>query len=253
MGQTTNQGHRRASKRIAGCIYDPTERRTEDLPNPTILRRHSDRTGQKGDQQGPGTRERHANSMPNRYGMENRGANPPSNLRFHSSPSLGHDDIYDMNAATPTLLLLAVLASCSQDGDSQDASAAFTAFQTALQQQDREACRKLLTVESQPALDSMPWDVIAESKPLKVLGATRQSRYSHLFRIDVADPNNDDAHGQFIVVREYGQMVVDLVASAGLTAKVVTSSGSQEQFEPVPLTPRDHDRIREYQLSQPPR
>jgi hypothetical protein len=158
-----------------------------------------------------------------------------------------------MNARTPTLLLLAAFAGCSHDGDSQNASAAFTAFQTALQQKDREACRKLLTVESQPALDSMPWNAIAKSKPLKVLGATRQNRYSQLFRIDVADPNNDDARGQFIVVREYGQMVVDLVASAGLTAKVVATSGSKEQFEPVPLSPQDHDRIREYELSQPPR
>lgn len=173
--------------------------------------------------------------------------------RFDSSPSLGHDDVYNMNARTPMLLLLAALAGCSHDDGSQAASATFSAFQTALQQKDREACRKLLTVASQPVLDSMPWDAVAKKKPLQVLGASRQHRYTQLFRVDVEDPNNDSARGQFVVVREYGQLVVDLVASAGLTAKTVEASGSKEQFEPVPLSPEDHERIREYELSQPPR
>ncbi|MGK0517526.1 MAG: hypothetical protein ACJAUC_000204, partial [Planctomycetota bacterium] len=177
-------------------------------------------------------------------------ARPP---RFDFSPSLGHDDVCNMNARTPMLLLLAALAGCSHDDGSQDASATFAAFQTALQQKDRETCRKLLTVESQAVLDSMPWDAVAKKKPLQVLGAVRQSRYTQLFRVDVKDPNNGGARAQFIIVREYGQLVVDLVASAGLTAKTVAASGSKEQFEPVPLSPGDHERIREYELSQPPR
>lgn len=185
--------------------------------------------------------------------MENRAPYRPPAQRFHSSPSLGHDDIYNMNARTPTLLLLLAFVGCSHDGGSQDASAAFAAFQTALQQKDREACRKLLTVESQPALDGMPWDAVAKKQPLNVLGAARQNRYSQIYLVEVEDPNNGDARGQFIVVREYGQLVVDLVASAGLTAKVIEASGSKEQFEPVPLSPKDHERIREYELSQPPR
>tara|TARA_R110002096_G_scaffold46438_2_gene123880 strand:+ start:570 stop:1046 length:477 start_codon:yes stop_codon:yes gene_type:complete len=151
------------------------------------------------------------------------------------------------------LLLLAALTGCSHDDGSENAMRAFSAFQTALQQKDREACRKLLTVESQAALDSMPWDAVAKKQPLEVLGAARQNRFSQRFRVDVEDPNNDDAHAQFIVVREYGQLVVDLVASAGLTAKTVEASGSREQFEPTPLSPKDHERIREYELSQPPR
>ncbi|MGK0205406.1 MAG: hypothetical protein ACI9S9_004496, partial [Planctomycetota bacterium] len=154
--------------------------------------------------------------MPNRREMENRAPYRPS-ARIHSSPRLGHDDVYNMNARTPTLLLLAALAGCSHDDGSTDASATFAAFQTALQQKDREACRQLLTIESQPVLNSLPWDAVAKKKPLKVLGAVRQNRYSQLFRVNVEDPNNDDARGQFIVVREYGQLVVDLVASAGLT------------------------------------
>lgn len=161
-----------------------------------------------------------------------------------------------MNARTIPLLVLvpalALVAGCSHDDAAADAGATFAAFQKALLNQDREACRKLLTVESQAALDSLPWQEAAAKKPLKVLGASRQSRYAQRFRVDVEDPNNDNAAAQFVVVREYGQLVVDLVASAGLTAQVVEASGSQEEFEQVPLTPKDQERIREYQLSQPP-
>ena len=43
-----------------------------------------------------------------------------------------------------------------------------------------------------------------------------------------------------------------VVASAGLTAQTIEASGSREQFEPTTLQPADFDRIREYELNQPP-
>ena len=39
---------------------------------------------------------------------------------------------------------------------------------------------------------------------------------------------------------------------AGLTKRAVESSSGPERFEPAALTPADYDRIREYELSQPP-
>ena len=54
-------------------------------------------------------------------------------------------------------------------------------------------------------------------------------------------------------MREHGRLVVDLVASAGLTARVVEADGSPEVLEPRELTPADWDRIRRYELTQPPR
>jgi len=170
-----------------------------------------------------------------------------------SSPGLGHDDVCNMIARTPTLLLLATLASCSEDRGPTEAMNTFSAFQAALQQRDTESCRKLLTIASQEALADMPWDAVAEKQPLLVVGAVRPHRDSPVFRVAIQDPNNDGAEAQFVVVREYGRLVVDLVASAGLTAKVVEASSSKEQFVPRQLTPKDHERIRQYELSQPPR
>jgi hypothetical protein len=56
-----------------------------------------------------------------------------------------------------------------------------------------------------------------------------------------------------VVVREYGKLVVDLVATAGRHAEVVEAAGSTEELLPRELTPADLDRIRLHELAQPPR
>ena len=151
------------------------------------------------------------------------------------------------------VLLLATMAGCSQDDGPDRAMHAFAAFQQALQDHETETCRQLLTVESQQVLAEMPWHAIAHKQPLQVVGATRQQAGRNEFCVEVVDPNNNGAKAQFVVVREYGRMVVDLVASAGRSAQIVEASGSDEQFEPRQLTPADHERIREFELSQPRR
>lgn len=128
----------------------------------------------------------------------------------------------------------------------------FSAFQQALQGRDEAGCRELLTRESRAAVAELPWEQISERDPLQVVGATRARSNAEEFHVDVVDPNVDGASGRYVVVREYGRLVVDLVASAGLTAQVVEASGSREEFVPTELTPADFDRIREYELSQAP-
>jgi len=150
------------------------------------------------------------------------------------------------------LFLLATLAACSHDDGSQQAMQAFASFQQALQQRDEQGCRDLLTRESRAALTAMPWGAVASKQPLQVVDASRITSNGHGFYVDVTDPNQHDERGRYVVVREYGRMVVDLVASAGLTAQTTEASGSREDFEPAELTPADYDRIREYELSQPP-
>ena len=158
-----------------------------------------------------------------------------------------------MIARASLLMLLVTLAGCAEHNASDAAMHAFQSFQTALQQGDQTVCRELLTTESQEALANMPWYRIAEQQPLEVLRATQPLPDVPRFHVEVKDPNHDGALAEFVVVREYGRMVVDLVASAGLTATVVEASGQPEQFEPRQLTPQDHERIRQYELSQPPR
>ena len=71
------------------------------------------------------------------------------------------------------LSVLVLLHACSGDDGPQQAVRAFTAFQRALQTRDAGACRQLLTHESRPVVDQMPWEEIGDRAPLEVLGATR--------------------------------------------------------------------------------
>jgi len=148
------------------------------------------------------------------------------------------------------LSLLCLLPACSEDPDPGAARAVVGRFQDALRRRDESACRALLTNESASALAQMPWERIARQQPLQVQGARRQGRE---LRVAVADPNAGGSTGEFVVVREYGHLVVDLVASAGLTAEVVEAAGSKNEFVPRELTPADLDRIRLHELAQPKR
>ena len=151
-----------------------------------------------------------------------------------------------------SLLLITVLASCAHDDGPHRAMRAFEAFQAALLRQDPSACRALLTRESRPLVEALPWDTIAERAPLRIVDAQRIRDNAEAFYVDILDPNEALSPGRYVVVREYGSLVVDLVASAGLTKRAVESSSGPERFEPAALTPADYDRIREYELSQPP-
>jgi antitoxin (DNA-binding transcriptional repressor) of toxin-antitoxin stability system len=150
----------------------------------------------------------------------------------------------------PVLALAAVTAGCAGDPGPHDAAAVFGSFQRALQRGDEDACRSLLTVQSAAALQQMPWERVARQQPLVVRGARREG--SEL-RVEVADPNAGGRAGEFVVVREHGRLVVDLVASAGLTAQTVEAAGAADTVVPRELTPADLDRIRLHELAQPPR
>lgn len=157
-----------------------------------------------------------------------------------------------MRACSLLLVSCSLWSGCGRDDGPARAERAFLAFQAALQQGDAAACRALLTRESRPVVDAMPWEAVASRTALEVVGATRPRSNVAEYFVDVRDPNEGDAAGRYVVVREYGRLVVDLVASAGLTARAVEASSGDEQFEPAALTPADFDRIRAYELSQPP-
>ncbi len=151
-------------------------------------------------------------------------------------------------------LAVATLTACGAERDPALAAAiAFTQFQTALQRGDEAGCRHLLTQRSATALAELPWQQIRNRQPLTVLGASGEGAE---FRVHVADPNDEGRQSDFVVVREYGRLVVDLVATAGLHAVAVEpreASAAREEFAPRELTPADIDRIRRYELSQPPK
>lgn len=148
-------------------------------------------------------------------------------------------------------IVLPMLASaCSRTSDAAAAERTFLAFQSALQRGDERTCRELLTRESQQAVAALPWHQLHERPPLEVLGTERSAGE---FLVTVRDPGDGGRRSEFVVVREYGKLVVDLVATAGRHTEVVEAAGATEQFAPRELTPADFDRIRRHELAQPPR
>lgn len=148
-----------------------------------------------------------------------------------------------------SLALLVLCAACGGRQDAHEALDAFDRFQAALRTGEA-ACRELVTEESRPALTDLPWPDIRDKRPLVVLGADGAGAE---FVVRVQDPNEHGRAAEFVVVREYGRFVVDLVASAGRAAEVVEATATRDEFAPRELTPADHDRIRRHELAQPPR
>lgn len=152
---------------------------------------------------------------------------------------------------TPTLLAIGALALAPGCGDGAAAATAtaqttFERFQDALFARDEAALVRLVTDESRPAVDALTHADLTTRKRLVAVDTT-DMRGS--FFVHVRDPNDGDASGTYVVVRENGRFVVDLVATAA-TSAVPTGRGTRE-FEMRDLTPADHDELRRRQLETP--
>lgn len=154
----------------------------------------------------------------------------------------------------PGLGSLLLLAACGAEASSSvDRAAAMqvvTDLQSALRNGNESACYRLVTSESKAAIAELPWADLRTRQPLAVLRADRDGAG---YRVTVRDPNQGNVEAEMIVAREYGRLVVDLVATAGLTAEFTDRPLEQPIFEPEELTPRDLDRIRQNQLATPPK
>jgi len=149
--------------------------------------------------------------------------------------------------------MLALLAACARDAGAADAVlATFARFQDALFARDVAALRAVVTDESAPAVDGMPFDRVRGQQPLQALGATdERGRWF----VHVRDPNAGGrsgglAGGIYVVVRENGRLVVDLIATAAMNS-TPTGPGRTE-VTPRELTPDDLERVRQRELATPP-
>jgi hypothetical protein len=146
---------------------------------------------------------------------------------------------------------LVLLAACGRDAGAADAVlATFARFQDALFARDVAALRALVTGASAPVVDAMPFDRVCAQQPLQALCATdeRGSWFVH-----VRDPNAGGsglAGGVYVVVRENGRLVVDLIATAAMNS-TPTGPGKTEVV-PRELTPADVEQIRRRELAAPP-
>jgi len=144
-------------------------------------------------------------------------------------------------------MAVVALAACD-DAAPRAALATFERFQDALFAADAAAVRRLVTAESGPAVDAMPWRQLHARQRLIAVDAIDCRGCFHL---EVRDPNCDDAPGTYVVVRENGRLVVDLVATAELCAKP-TGIAAPPVLEPRALTPADLDEIHRRELATPP-
>lgn len=146
--------------------------------------------------------------------------------------------------------LASVSAGCGGDPGAAAATALVREFETALRAGDAGRCRRLVTAESAAAIAELPWRELRARRPLAVVGAEPEGSG---YRVHVEDPNAGGGPGAFVVVREYGTLVVDLVATAGLTAEFTERELAEPEFVPQELTPADVDRAIRKQLATPPR
>ncbi len=146
----------------------------------------------------------------------------------------------------PTLALACTLlaTSCAENAEVRPALEVFKHFQTALFQGDREALRRLVTRESKQVVPHLPLAAVASKKPLQVLRAERSGYRVH---IEVSDPNEGGAHGWFVVAKENGKWVLDLVETTSFNHTLVEIG--EPILVPRRLSPDEIDRIRSLDTS----
>lgn len=136
--------------------------------------------------------------------------------------------------------------------DTAAACALVERFEQALRNSDRAALSEVITVDSRPALDALAAAKITDPVRLQVLGATARSDG---VLVRVQDSKGDSDAG-FIVVRENGELRIDLVASAGLTARERPLEGGATRQVVRPLTPAQRaqaEAMAARQAANPPR
>ena len=136
------------------------------------------------------------------------------------------------------LCLSTMLASCSEDPAFAAAKSSLAEFQRGLQQGDRALLRKSVTSRSREYVSKLPRR--ASKVPLKVLAQKRENSRIYLDVVDES-PDAPVQQGCFVIAKENGSWLVDLIATAGQSAREVANKGqatrlvrtkvSQEQVE----------------------
>lgn len=153
------------------------------------------------------------------------------------------------HATSLAIGLAAIFAGCGKPAGEGKALAAFAAFQSALFAGDAPALRACVTEESAPAVDGMPFDAIRTRTPLVAIDAI-DLRGRWLIR--AIDPNQGGAPADYLVTRERGRFVVDLIATAQLHATEKDGPKGPPTFTPRDLTADDLDEVRRRELATPP-
>jgi hypothetical protein len=137
-------------------------------------------------------------------------------------------------------LLLALALGCAEPAPPHAAVAAtFAAFQEALLRGDRARLRALVASESRAAVDALPLERAAGKLPLRVLDVTGAEAR---FEVRALDPNEGGREARFTVVKEDGELRVDLVATVAHHHRERWLPGAAERLAVVPLTDAQRQR-----------
>jgi hypothetical protein len=106
---------------------------------------------------------------------------------------------------------------------------------------DRNTIRKLLTSKSKQFTDAVLSRPLDGRQPLEVVGT---SKVRNQLRVHVKDPNEHDQRTFFVLVKEDGRVLVDLVATTAYNSEHHRLPGPREIVRQKRLTPREIERIR---------
>lgn len=147
-------------------------------------------------------------------------------------------------SAAVALVVVSSLASVACSGaeaGTSSAVAAFEAFQDALFAKDLPRIRELVTAASRPAVPQLPLQRLAGRQRLQVVGAHRRDPFVIL---DLRDPSAPSRTRTYVVAREGGRWLVDLLETVGYEHEDKPVEGGGPHFEPRPLSPEEQARIR---------
>lgn len=140
--------------------------------------------------------------------------------------------------------------------DTAAACALVERFEQALREGDRAGLADSITTDSRPAVDALGQTRLEGKPRMQVLGA---APHGDGILVRVLDPQSAGDSG-FIVVREHGELRIDLIASAGLNAKERPLDGGSTRQVVRPLTPAQRAQAEamaaqqaQGQPAQPPR
>lgn len=137
----------------------------------------------------------------------------------------------------PTVLApsMVSLVACTGDVETERAQALVAQFEQAVRAGNRALVRELVTFESRAAVDAMALLPQPAKAALVIAGTTSKGLAQH---VRVRDPNERDRNSTFVVVPENGDLRIDLVATAGLTAREVFAQDAAATRTVIrPLTP----------------
>ena len=107
------------------------------------------------------------------------------------------------------MLGMVLCSGCADRGEAT-ARAVFDRYQDALFAGDRNELWGLLSRSSRPVLSQLPLERVGKRQPLVFVCATAQDPE---VVIEMRDPNHDGREARLVLVREDGELLVDLLAT----------------------------------------